>query len=285
MRWGDTTVADEPSLVGRTLGVCWITEQISVDDESMGTVYKAYDPDISRYVAIKVLGQIFAEDSEFLGRFLGGARLQANHVHPHIVWVSDIGEEDGIIYSKMPYLSGGTLRNCLRHGLMSLEEACRLVGQIATALDYIHRRNVVHRNVKPTTILFDADGDAHLTGFGAAVSAETPPDMPGYSIGVPRYMAPEQAQCQPTFPSDQYALGVVLYEMVTGRAPFMAETPKAVVQMHKDNPPTPPSDFRPDLPEAAEQVILRALAKKPGSRYKMVGKMAAAFADAIGESR
>jgi len=270
-------------MIGQTLGGYTIINQIGIG--GMATVYKAYDPNTERYVAIKILPEYYSKDPMFYERFRREARAIAGLEHIHILPVHAYGEENGIAYIVMRYLDTGTLADRVRRGPLPLREASRLLSQIASALDRAHAHDILHRDVKPSNILVDDDGNAYLTDFGIAKMVEgATPDLTGTGIiGTPQYMSPEQCMGEKnlTPASDVYSLGLVLYEMVTGKIPFQAETPLAVIHMQINNPLPPPRRLRPDLPEAAELVILKALAKDPEQRYQSCGALANAFAQAV----
>lgn len=185
----------------------------------------------------------------------------------------------------MRYMDTGTLTERMKHGPMPFDEASRIISQIASALDYAHQRGVIHRDVKPSNVLLDDAGNTYLTDFGIAKIVEGTLDLTGDNIlGTPQYMSPEQCRGVKdlTPASDQYSLGVILYEMVTGRTPYQAETPLAVIHMQlMDAPLPPPGSLRHDLPEEAEQVLLKALTREPEQRYASCGAMAAAFVQSI----
>jgi serine/threonine-protein kinase len=269
-------------VIGKTLGNYRIVEQVGMG--GMATVYKAFDPLTDRYVAIKILPEYYAKDSEFYERFRREAKAIAGLEHLHILPMFGYGEEDGIAYMVMRYLDTGTLADRIKQGPLPLPDASRILNQLASALDYAHQQGVIHRDVKPSNALLDKAGNAYLTDFGIAKIVGSAVDLTGSGmVGTPQYMSPEQCRGEKDLApaSDIYSLGVVLYEMVTGRVPFAAETPLAVVQMHLFNPLPLPRQLNPALPEAAEGIILRALAKAPDARYASCGDLAAAFAKAI----
>jgi tRNA A-37 threonylcarbamoyl transferase component Bud32/WD40 repeat protein len=270
-------------MIGRTLGSYRIVEQIGMG--GMATVYKAYEAATDRYVALKVLPEQYSRDPKFLQRFNREARALARLEHIHILPIFAYGQEEGITYLVMRYMPTGTLTERIKQGgPMPLREASRLLTQIAGALDYAHRNGILHRDVKPSNVLLDADDNAYLTDFGIARMVEGTLDLTGGNLlGTPAYMSPEQCMGSTdlTTASDQYALGVVLYEMVTGRTPFQAETPIALIHMQLTAPLPPPSAFRPDLPEDAERVLLKALARKPETRFDTCTAMAESFARAL----
>lgn len=228
-------------LSGQTLGPYTLLNRIGMG--GMASVYRAYQANMDRYVAIKVLPREFAEDPGFVGRFQQEARIIAKLEHRHILPVYDYGEDAGITYLVMRFVDGGTLKDLVRGVGIDPQDALRLVAQVADALDQAHRQGVVHRDVKPSNVLLDRDGDAYLTDFGIARLAESVSQFTGSGqlIGTPFYMSPEQCRGNPADPrSDIYSLGIMLYELVTGRLPFEAETPIAVVLMHIQDPLPPP---------------------------------------------
>ncbi|MBN1219355.1 MAG: protein kinase [Anaerolineae bacterium] len=271
-------------MIGRTLGNYRIIEQIGMG--GMATVYKAYDPDTDRYVAIKILPEHFSQDPKFRQRFEREAKAIAKLEHIHILPLFAYGEEGGTAYMVMRYLKAGSLTDRIRAGALSLTEASRLLSQVASALDHAHSHGVLHRDVKPSNILLDADGNAFLTDFGIAKMVESTLDLTGGGIlGTPAYMSPEQCRGNQelTPASDQYSLGIILYEMITGRTPFQAETPIALIHMQLNDPLPMPHQVRADLPEEAERVILKALTKDPELRFPTCGAMAAAFARVVSQ--
>ncbi len=270
---------------GQTLGQYQIIEQLGIG--GMATVYKAFQPRMERYVAIKVLPRHFAQDPTFTGRFDQEAKTIAQLEHARILPVHDYGEEDGITYIVMRYLDAGTLAGLIKEGAVDVEEAARIVGQIAEGLDYAHSKGVLHRDVKPSNILLDGSGDVYITDFGISKLVEGTAQFTatGGLIGTPAYVSPEQGMGQPVdHRSDIYSLGVVLYEMVTGRTPFEAETPMAVVIKHINEPLPLPRSINPGLTESVERVILKALAKNPDDRYQTCGELADALYEAVMEA-
>jgi ligand-binding sensor domain-containing protein len=269
--------------IGRRLGVYQIVERIGRG--GMATVYKAYQPSVDRYVAIKILPSHLTEDESFVGRFTQEARTLARLEHPHILPVHDYGEEGGTTYLVMRYVKAGTLKDLIsRQGPLELEEVARVMDQVGRALDYAHSQNVVHRDIKPSNILIDQQGNTFLTDFGIAkLVAETAQfTASGAIIGTPAYMSPEQSMGQPAdYRCDIYSLGVVLYELVTGQLPFEAETPLAVLLKHINDPLPLPRLIKEDLPEAVERVILKATAKAPEDRFQSVQEMIDALARAV----
>jgi serine/threonine protein kinase len=255
---------------GQMLGAYRIINQIGKG--GMANVYKAYQPSVDRYVAIKVLPSQLAESKEFAARFQQEARIIASLEHPHILPVFDYGESDGVTYFVMRYLDAGTLKDRMETGRpLPLSEIDKLFTQLADALSYAHSRGVVHRDLKPANALIDSRGNIFLTDFGIArlmESASPRLTQTDAIMGTPAYISPEQAQAHPVDQrSDIYSLGIILYEMVTGSVPFVAETPLAVLFKHISDPLPPPSVVKADVPPLIEQVILKALAKNPDDRF------------------
>ena len=287
MKWSQPSknLAEEGlgTVIGRSLGPYRILEQIGIG--GMATVYKAYDPGTDRSVAIKVLPHQYSQHPKFRERFQREVKAIAKLEHPYILPVHAFGEEEGIAFLVMRYLQAGTLKERIEAGPIDLEAAGRIVDQIASALDCAHRNGVIHRDVKPSNILLDAEGNAYLTDFGIAKILEATIELTGTgtAIGTPQYMSPEQCKGAKTLgpASDIYSLGVVLYQMLTGRVPFDAETPLAVIQMHLNEPLPPPRTIDPSIPEAVERVILKALAKEPQDRNETASGMAEALRSAV----
>ncbi len=253
---------------GQQIGPYRIINQIG--QGGMATVYKAYHAAMDRYVAIKVLPSQFAQNKEFTQRFEQEARTIAKLEHAHILPVYDYGEHDSITYLVMRYLDAGTLKDRIQRGDLSLNEADKLFTQLAGALAYAHEMNVIHRDIKPSNAMVNTRGELFLTDFGIAKLLESTAQFTatGAITGTPAYMSPEQAQGEKLDSrSDIYSLGIVLYEMVTGKVPFEAETPLAVILKHINAPLPPPTTLKPDLPPEIEKVILKALAKNRDDRF------------------
>ena len=272
-----------PDLIGSTLGPYRILEPIGLG--GMATVYKAHQPGLERLVALKVLPEHYARDPLFVQRFTREAHVIAKLEHPNIVPVYDFGEQHGITYLVMRYLQAGTVKDILAYGPLSLQDAAQTVADVAAGLDYAHRQGIIHRDVKPSNILVDKQGHAYLTDFGLAKVFESTVELTrsGTLLGTPTYMAPEQTLGLPVTPqTDIYALGAVLYEMLTGRPPYDADTPMAVALKHVHEPLPPPRQVNPALSEAVELVILKALAKEPQDRFQSAGELAQALTTAVG---
>jgi serine/threonine protein kinase len=252
----------------------------------MATVYKAYQASMDRNVAVKVLPGQLAESPEFMQRFQQEARIIARLEHPHILPVFDYGEHEGITYFVMRYLEAGTLKDKMETGRpLPLKEIDRLFSQLADALSYAHSMGVVHRDLKPANALIDSRGNLFLTDFGIAKILENASPRLTQTdaiMGTPAYISPEQAQAMKVDQrSDIYSLGIILYEMVTGRVPFLADTPLAVIIKHVSDPLPLPSSVKSDIPESIERVILKALAKNPDDRFATVADFADAWKKAL----
>jgi formylglycine-generating enzyme required for sulfatase activity/tRNA A-37 threonylcarbamoyl transferase component Bud32 len=255
-------------LSNAVIGQYRIIEQISKG--GMATVYKAYQPNLDRCVAVKVLTPDQVETKSFIARFEQEARAIAKLRHRNILTVFDYGRQDDLFYLVMEYVSGGTLKARLGWP-QDLAYAVNVVSQVGDALAHAHRQGMVHRDVKPTNILMAEEDWPLLSDFGLTKMLEAGLQLTdsGASVGTPQYMSPEQAQGLAVDQrSDIYSLGVVLYEVVTGRPPFGSDSPMVVILRHIHDPITPPHILRPDLPKELERIILKALAKSPDERYQ-----------------
>lgn len=243
----------------------------------MATVYRAYDPLFEREVALKVLPREMLHDPQFRVRFEREAKTIAALEHPAIVPVYDVGEEDGQPYFVMRYMTGGSLQERIAQGPLSLHETARIFTKLAPALDEAHLKGIVHRDLKPGNILFDRTGEPYISDFGIAkiTQAQGATVTGGAIIGTPAYMSPEQAQGeQVDGRSDIYALGVILYEMLSGVQPYQATTPMAVVVKHLTDPIPHILDSNPNLPVDIEPIIEKAMAKNRDERFGAAAELA-----------
>lgn len=259
----------------------------------MGSVYQARDLNLARPVAIKVIQAHLARQPDFQDRFLQEAQATARLDHPGIIKVFDFRSHDDLLYIVMEYVSGGNLAVHLRRlqwkgALMGLDQALRLVAEVADALDYAHQHGVIHRDVKPGNILLKANGapanplHAVLTDFGLAILRDQKNE--GIISALP-YMSPEQCLAQPVDGrSDLYGLGVVLYQLVTGRLPFTPNNLAEAIQQHGEQSPPDPAELNPDLPAELLAIVNKALAKQPESRYQNGADFARAIRQVLGVS-
>jgi serine/threonine protein kinase len=251
----------------------------------MAQVYLARDVRLGREVAIKVLDQRLAERPGFRERFLREARVAAALDHPNIVQLYDFGESEQLLYLVMPYVSGGSLQDILHRAPFPAGEVATYGSQMADALDYAHQRNVVHRDVKPANMLLHADGRVLLSDFGLAkiVNPTSRPAAPrGHpDAGTPEYMAPEQIEGRSDDRSDIYALGVVLYLLMTGHLPFTGSSSSLVMEGHLYRLPERPRALNPAVTPAMQAVVLRALAKHPDDRFQRANELGAALLGAL----
>ncbi len=275
------------NLIGTTLGRFEILSELGRG--GMAVVYKARQTDLDRIVALKILPPEMTHDTSYIARFRQEARSAARLEHPHIMPVYEVGEMNGLHYIAMKFIQGRTLKDLVQEdGALSVRRAAELLAQVGEALDHAHRQGVIHRDIKPSNIMITDEGWAYLTDFGLARGSSTTTTsgltMAGTVMGTPEYMSPEQAQGLPTVgpPTDIYALGVVLYELLTGTFPFHAETPMAMLAARLLQAPTPPRDVRGDLPPAVEDVVMRALARKPEARFASSAEMVTALRTAAG---
>jgi len=271
----------ENTLGGQTLGQYQLVERLGRG--GMATVYKAYQPSLDRYVAVKVLSTLLAQDPDFTARFQREARAIANLNHPNILPVYDYGQERELIYIVMRYVEGGTLQDMLGQSL-DLDTTVEIIAQVGGALDYAHQRGLVHRDVKPSNVLMAEGIWALLSDFGLVRMTRTSTRITktGVTMGTPAYISPEQAQDRDVDGrSDIYSLGVVLFEMLTGRVPFEGDTSLVVLLKHLTDPPPPPREINADIPESVERVVLKALAKNPVDRFQWAGEMVTALQKAV----
>ena len=270
-------MSDSDSLIGTRLGKYEIIGLVGKG--GMATVYEAVQPPVNRRVAVKVLPRYFTHDDLFMYRFRREAEVVAHLEHLHILPVYDYGEYEGMPYLVMRYLDGGSLRDRIRTGWLPWEDVIRISNQIAGALDHAHTQNVIHRDIKPGNILLDRQGNAFLADFGLSKMVESVGGInSGSVVGTPSYMAPEAVTVGRPVPSmDIYGLGITLFETLTSQIPYPADTPIAQIMSHVQRPVPSLRAIVPWLPEDVEDVVQRAMAKRPSNRFESAGKLAKAL--------
>jgi serine/threonine protein kinase len=262
-------------LIGKTLGPYKVLERIG--EGGMGVVYRASQEALGRYVAVKVLRAQLSRDKGFVDRFRREALAVAKLNHPNILHVYDAGVVDGIYFIAMDYADGGSLKDQLEKGPLEPGLAVSIATQLADALDHAHRQGLIHRDVKPSNVLLKRGMRPMLADFGIVkvLYEATRGTSTGSSLGTPEYMAPEYALRQPTDArTDIYALGIVLYEMLSGQVPFRAEMPVVTLYRHVSERPKPLRQTSALVPAWLEAVVQKALAKRPEERYQRARDMA-----------
>ncbi|HKJ36594.1 MAG TPA: PASTA domain-containing protein [Solirubrobacterales bacterium] len=243
----------------------------------MADVWCANDSQLGREVALKVLHENFARDTEFVERFRREASSAAGLQHPNVVGVFDRGELEDTYYIAMEYIDGSSLKELIERGL-TIPEAVEVTRQVLSAAEFAHERNIVHRDLKPLNVLIDRSGRIRVTDFGIASAGGSEITQTGSVMGTAQYLSPEQAQgMEVTASSDVYSIGVMLFEMLTGRVPFDGDSPVAIAMKQVSESPPPPSSINPQVPPALDSVVLRALAKDPANRYQSAAEMHAAL--------
>ncbi len=267
-----------PGLAGTSLGRYHLSQRLGRG--GMSEVYLAHDELMNRDVALKVVSSTHAD---YMERFHREVEAIGRLNHDHILPVYDYGEQEPWHYLVMPHIEYGTLRDRLSQGPLPLEEVDELFAQIASGIQFAHDQGIIHRDIKPSNILLRDDQYAYIADFGLAKSLEggDTVTLSGSLLGTPEYMAPELADGPATTSSDIYALGILLYQMVTGQVPFSGDTPIAVYFKQLRDDPMPPSMLNPDIPPAIERVILRTLDKDPRRRYRSAEAVARAFHKAL----
>lgn len=276
----------QENLIGTTMGQYQILDELGRG--GMAVVYKAWQPSLRRYVALKVLLPYLGNDPEFIQRFQQEGIVAANLSHPHIVTIYEVGQHEGHIFIAMEYVEGTSLEQLvLDQGALPLERVVGILRQVAEALDYAHKRRFLHRDIKPANILLAEDDRVVITDFGIAKALEGSGatarlTSTGTVLGTPAYMSPEQIQgLAVDHRSDLYALGIVAYEMLSGQVPFDGTT-TALLYAQVNNPPPAITRFAPGLPQYVEWTIARMLAKQPSERFVSAGEFVAALAGAAG---
>src|SRR5918911_1723571 len=267
------------TLIDRTFDKRYVIKR-KLGSGGMADVDLAEDQELGRRVALKMLDERHATDEQFVERFRREAQSAASLNHPNIVSIFDRGQAEGTYYIAMEYLDGRTLKELLvRNGPTPIPIAIDYARQILSALAFAHRNGIVHRDIKPHNIVVGPDGRLKVTDFGIARSGASQMTEAGSIVGTAQYLSPEQARGAPVDPrSDLYSLGIVMYEMLTGKVPFTGETPVEIAMKHLSQIPEPPSELRPEVPHDLDAVVMRALAKDPEQRYGSAEEMDADLA-------
>lgn len=267
----------------QTIGRYEIRDELG--EGGMGTVYLAYDPKIEREVALKVLQpQLFMHDPEYAARFEREVKTISTLQHGSIVSLYDYGEDGEWLYFVMPIMRGGSLRDRLERGSLSLEETNKIIQRIGKGLAKAHRQGIIHRDLKPGNILFDEDGDAYLSDFGI-VKVDDPVGLKtqtGQSLGTPQYMSPEQLDGKEIdLRSDIYSLGIIIYEMLTGIKPYDDPSSARVIVMQLTYPLPDILVDHPEFPPKLQELIKTAMAKEPANRYASINQLTTALQNAV----
>src|SRR5918998_1095649 len=241
----------------------------------MANVYLAEDEELGRRVAIKILNDRHANDESFVERFRREAKHAAGLSHPNIVSIYDRGEAEGTYYIAMEFLDGKSLKELIvSRGPAPVNVAIDYARKILDALRFSHRNGIVHRDIKPHNVIVDAEGRVKVTDFGIARAGTSQMTEVGSIIGTAQYLSPEQAKGAPVDQtSDLYSVGIVLYELLTGKVPFSGDSPVEIAMKHISAIPEPPSTLRPEVPDDLDKVVLRALGKTPPERYPSAEEM------------
>lgn len=257
----------------------------------MAVVYKARDTMLERPVAVKLLRQNFSDDDNFRQQFRREAQAAANLSHPNITTIHDFGFDDGRLFIVLEFMPGKDLKSLIRsRGVFPVAEAVHLMLQACAAIGYAHRSGIIHCDIKPHNMLVAEDGRLKVTDFGIArvLATINPEEKTDEVWGSPQYFSPEQARgMAPSPASDVYSLGVVLYELVTGRLPFTHNEARQLAISHQEDVPPHPREINPLIPQELDEVIMKVLAKEPSQRYRsadQLGRVLAAFERHAGES-
>lgn len=268
-------------VIGETVGPYLIEGKLG--HGGMATVYKAYHAALERHVAIKVMDVALSNEPDFIERFRREARMIAKLDNPHIVPVYDFDEHNGQPYIVLKLIDGQTLKDRMSRSSLSKAEILQIVKAVGDGLEYAHKRRILHRDTKPSNVLIANDGKVYLTDFGLARLVEGSSGLTGDMIlGTPHYISPEQAINAEKLDegTDIYSFGVMIYEMVVGRLPFDSDTAFDIIEDHMSKEPPSPRSIKPDISEAVERVILKALAKHPRDRQAKVSELVREFKNA-----
>ena len=259
---------------GSSLGRYRLVEQVGRG--GMATVYRAHDPNLDRFIALKVLPSFHTEDPTFVARFTREAQTVARLNHPNILQIYDFGEDKGFTYLVSELVTGGTLEDRLGGGPLAVDETLRFIGPLADALDYAHAQSIIHRDIEPSNVLLNEESKPILADFGLAQMLESAIrfTQAASAIGTPEYMSPEQAMgADVDHRADLYALGIILYQLLLGQTPFHADTPAATLMAHVHLPLPLPSTLNPDIDPRLETTLLKATAKTPDDRFQTARAM------------
>lgn len=273
------------SMIGRTIAGKYTILTV-LGGGGMGTVYRARQAGVNREVAIKIMNPELADSEQYLTRFAREAERMGALEHPHIIPVIDYGTTDGVTYIVMALKTGGNLGDVIKRGHAPLSDISHYVTQIASALDYAHQRGIIHRDLKPANILLDEERNTFLTDFGIARKlGETKLTAQGMVVGSPTYMAPEAWRGEEASPeTDIYSLGVILFELLTGKPPYNDKMPARIMLMHIQDPIPSVLKVRSDLAPQIEAVVMQALAKERRDRYSSATAMALALKSAVSKA-
>ena len=282
----DVAIEEHDELVGTQLGGCQILAILG--QGGMARVYRGRQERLERDVAIKVLPPYYVTDATFIDRFRREARAMAQLQHPNIVVIYDTGQQTQWLYIVMELITGGNLRERMSRS-MSMAEAAHIFHDVAEALEYAHERGIIHRDVKPVNVLLDSTRPqqfprAVLSDFGIAKVLQSSSQLTrtGAGVGTPEYMSPEQCKgASVDARTDIYALGIMLFEMLCGRPPFVAEEFTAIAHSHVYDPVPSPSRYNPRINNAVQAVIMKALQKRPDQRFQSAREMSLALDDAV----
>lgn len=268
---------------GEQVGAYRIIEQLGRG--GMATVYKAYHANLDRYVALKVLHPAFMQDSNFLARFEREAKVVARLEHPNIIPVYDFADHEGSPYLVMKYIEGETLKARIIGGKITPEYGVDVIEAVGKGLSYAHKQDILHRDIKPSNVVISNNDEIYLADFGLArIATAGESTMSGdMMLGTPQYISPEQAIGKRELDegTDIYSFGVMIYELVVGRVPFISDTPFAIVHDHIYKPLPLPRATNPNVPESVERVLLKALAKERSDRFESVDDLVKAFKSAV----
>lgn len=275
---------EDDNLLGKKLGQFRLESLLGTG--GMACVFRGMDTINNKPVAIKVMDDPAQRDAEYAQRFLREWKAVAKLDHPHIINLIDVGKEKGILYMVMDYVEGADLAKVL-HAYQEDEEyishadLLQIVGQVASALDYMHTQDIIHRDIKPENIMLDKKGQVRLMDFGLALLVDV--GTRGTIVGTPTYVAPEQAiwSAQSVPQTDIYSLGIIVFEMLTNQVPFHSPNMMHLIEMHINNSPPVIVDMRPDLNPAIDDIVYRALAKKPAERYTTAVEFVEALAGVL----